>query len=200
MNKNDAIRNEILKCLYNHAKQAQAIIRTKLNERGIIVAMRGTDYTTPDIISNLLYLVQAGWIKQEKIEKIPYYSINDKGINYFEGTSEFQRSHWITGINISNTQGVVVVGDHNFVQQEFNHLYRELDLLKSELGKSSIISDQDKLNYQSEIETIQSQLAKQTPNKSIINEAWLALGSLATIDGVVSLYQRLQPLINHLIH
>ncbi len=200
MNRNDEIREAILKCLYEQAKQARTISRAKLSERGLTVSMRGTNYPTPNIISNLIYLVQAGWIKQEKIEKIPYYSISDKGTNHFEGSSNFQKSHWMTGININNTQGVVVVGDHNFVQQQFNELYRELDLLKNELGKLSNLSDQDKLNYQSEIQTVQSQLAKQNPNKSIIQQAWAALSSLSTIDGVVDLYQKVQLLITHLLH
>ncbi|MCE9628596.1 MAG: hypothetical protein K8Q91_01235 [Candidatus Vogelbacteria bacterium] len=188
MNDNDLIRENILKYLYKINKEASIIDRTRCNERQIFLNLQ-EKHSRPEVVSNLDYLIKTGWVKLEKINKLPYYSISDKGINHFEGSSFFQKSHWVTGININNIQGVTVIGDHNFVHQEFGDLYKNLDLLKEEVTKSGTISDEDKLDYQSEIETIKSQLAKKEPNKNIIKQAWAGLSVLSTLEGVVQFYQ-----------
>ena len=192
MNSNDLMREAILKYFYDLSKKALSMNRAKANELMTVKALVGS-HARQDIISNLLYLIQTGYIKQEKIEKIPYYMISDKGISHFEGTSNFQKSHWVTGINVTNIQGVTVIGDHNFVHQEFNNLYKNLDLLKDEVSKSDSLTDKEKLDYQSDIETIKSQLAKEKPNKTIIQQAWSALSVLGTIDGIMSFYKTVEP-------
>ncbi|MCD6115346.1 hypothetical protein J7J74_03660 [bacterium] len=202
-NINDEIREKILKYLYEQFKKARSIRNVRVTDAMVGNALRREGYKQQDIVSNFIYLVQTGWIKKEtesysydfpdyttgKSKKIrgkqTYYTISDKGVNHFEGTSVFQKSHWLTGINVTNIQGVTIIGDNNFVHQEFGDLYRNLELLKEEIAKNTNIKDEDKLNYQSEIETIKSQLAKQNPNKNIIKEAWSALSSLATIEGLV---------------
>lgn len=199
MNENDIVREEILKYLYNLSKQAKTLDKSKANERMVILALHDK-YDRSIIISNLLYLIQAGWVKQEKISKIPYFIINTPGVNHFEGPSSFQKSQWVTGINVTNIQGVTVIGDNNYVKQEFGDLYRSLDLLKGEIGKSAQLSDEDKLEYQSEIETIKNQLAKKAPNKTILTQAWQALSTLATIDGVSGFHQSVESLISGLIN
>ena len=199
MNKNDEIREAILRYFYDLLKKAPVVLRAKANEMMLIKALASKNFSRQDVISNLVYLTQAGWIKPEKISGVSYYIINDKGVDHFEGTSTFQESHWVTGINVTNVQGVTVIGDHNFVHQEFNELYKQLDLLQNEISKSGSLSDQDKLNYQSEIDTIKSQLAKQSPNKTIIQQSWNALSALSTIPGIVQFYQMIAPIISHLI-
>ena len=198
MNENDKIREAILRYLYDRSKSARSVSETKVTESVILRTLR-TDYQTSDIVSHLIYLVQAGWVKQEKINKLPYYTIGTPGVNHFEGVSMFQKSQWVTGINVTNIQGVTVIGDNNYVNQEFNDLYKNLDLLKSEIGKSASLVDQDKLEYQSEIDTIKSQLAKKTPNKTIISQAWKGLSALSTIDGITNIYTKIAPLISGLL-
>ena len=198
MNNNDEIREGILKYLYDLSTKALSVNRMKANEVMVIKNLMSR-YPREKIIGNLSYLINTGGITQEKIEKIPYYTISDKGVEHFEGASNFQKSHWITGINVTNTQGVIVIGDHNFVHQEYGDLYRSLDVLKNEISKSESIDDQGKLDYQSEIETIKSQLAKKLPNKSIIHQSWLALSTLSTFDGIINFYQIVEPLIKHIL-
>lgn len=214
---NDEIREKILKYLYDHLKKAMSFKNARVTDTMVESALRREGYKQQDIISNFIYLVQTGWIKKgtesysynlpdsitgkpKKVRsKQIYYTISDKGVNHFEGASIFQKSHWLTGINVTNIRGVTVIGDNNFVRQEFGDLYRSLELLKEEISKNANIKDKDKLNYQSEIETIKSQLAKQNPNKNIIKEAWTAIKTLATVEGVMQFYKRVVPLIHKLI-
>lgn len=213
MNPNDEIREKILKYLYDVYKNATNTHRAKVT--GVVLErdIERQGYTKQEVVSNFLYLQQTNWIKKETESytsgglsiggkktpitrgKTTYYMISDKGINHFEGTSNFQKSTWQTGINITNVQGVTVIGDSNFVRNEYSNLYRNLELLSDELRSSSSISDEDKINYTSDIDTIKSQLAKPNPAKQIIQQAWSGLSSLSTIEGVMQFYQRIEPLI-----
>ena len=71
------------------------------------------------------------------------------------------------------------------------------------LGKqvrlSSELNDEEKMNSQADIETIKSQLAKPKPDKDIIRKAWSALKVVSTINGVVSLYTKIAPIVEALI-
>lgn len=165
-------------------------------------------------MSNLDYLIQAGWVKVEseevefktpkgftKRQKREYYKISDSGINYFEGPSKFQRvEKSVYGINVTNIQGVTVIGDQNvIVNTKYLDLYRSLSLLSEIIRKSSQLSDEEKLNYVMEIETIKDQLSKPTPDRSIIKLAWEKLKPLATVSGIASFFKQVSELIINLI-
>lgn len=92
-----------------------------------------------------------------------------------------------------------MVGDNNFIRQEYGELYKNLDLLLEEVIKSSVLSDEKKLNYQSDIETIKNQLAKEEPNKNILKQAWNGLVGLAIIESIMQFYERVKPLIENLL-
>jgi hypothetical protein len=78
-------------------------------------------------------------------------------------------------------------------------LYRGLNLLDEEIRRSDQFSDEQKLNYRAEIETIKSQLAKPEPNRGILKSAWEGLKALATVGGVVGLFLQVKTLIEPLI-
>ncbi len=197
--KQEEIREKILHHLYTVQKEATSASRSSQNERQIFHAFMDM-YEKSEVISNLLYLVDAGWIKTKKLDKITYYSIKDKGVNHFEGKSSvFQKGNFLSGVNITNINGITVIGNNNVVRQEYSELYRNLEILREKIGESQIISDPIKLDSQSEIDTIKSQLAKREPNKSIISQAWSALSTVATLEGVIQFYQTVEPLIKHLL-
>lgn len=50
-----------------------------------------------------------------------------------------------------------------------------------------------------DVDTIQSQLAKPTPNKGIIAAAWESVKAAATIDGCVGLVNKVSGLIGGLL-
>jgi hypothetical protein len=52
------------------------------------------------------------------------------------------------------------------------------------------MTEQDKLDTVADIQSIQAQLAKPTPNKSVVRTLWNGLQVIATIDGVATCFLR----------
>lgn len=207
----DDIRELILEFMFSIHQKARGIKSTAVAISKIKTALKQKGLNEREIVSNLDYLIQTEWVLEER-ENYPIisggrqitaqrvtYKISDKGIDHFEGSSKFQKPHKVTGINITNIQGVTVVGDNNFVYNQYDALYRGLNLLDEEIRRSDHFSDEQKLNYRAEIETIKSQLAKPKPNREILKSAWEGLRALATISSVVGLFLQVKTLIEPLI-
>ena len=60
------------------------------------------------------------------------------------------------------------------------------------------MSDDEKLRYVADIETIKSQLSKSSPNKRIIKIAWESLKALAALHEVSSLLREISEMITAL--
>jgi len=155
--------------------------------------------TQQDVQSNLTYLISQGWVEEDKIEKsftapsgtvIPsstsYYKITAAGIDKIEGEGEFTMPKF-QGVNIQATgQNIITLGDGNQINAEFGDLGKAL----VELGEGITNSDApevDKMNFVADIDTIQSQLAKSSPNKGIISAAWESVKAAAAINGCAGL-------------
>jgi hypothetical protein len=167
-----------------------------------------------EIVSNLDYLIQSGFVKVEveesefttprgivRKQRKEFYKISDAGINYLEGPSEFQRvEKSISGINITNIQGVTIVGDQNVVvNTRYLDLYRRLSLLSDAVRNSAQLSDEEKLNYTKDIDTFKDQLSKPSPDRNIVRLAWEKLKPLATVAGIVSFFKQVAELIGGLV-
>ncbi len=211
----DEIRELILKYLYNIHKKARSLksARKKISE--IKEELKKYGLKEQDIISNLDYLIQCGWVKSEeeiihfktpkgftKEQKKQYFKISDAGISYFEGTSKFQKiEKTYSGININNVQGVINIGDNNIiVNEQHADLYKNLDLLSKVIRSSDKLTDEEKLNYVSEIETIKAQLSKTNPDRNIIKRAWKRMKPLATISGIASFFEKTSKLVSILLN
>ena len=180
----DEVREAILRLLYEKYKSASTPKKMRLKISEIKRALKSDGFESKEIVSNLEYLVQTGWIvREEEVyevktkrgtmpSKTTYYKISDKGVNHFEGTSKFQRIHVLAGINITNIQGVITIGDGNIVNVKYGELYQSLSLLQDEILKTDKLSDEEKLNLVSDIETIKTQLQKPEPDKAIISKVW----------------------------
>ncbi len=94
------------------------------------------------------------------------------GITHFEGPSKFVSSERFSGINITNIQGVTIVGNNNIVRDEFIDLFKSLELLEEIIKANNKLSDAEKVDLQSDIETIKNQLGKTEPDRNIIKAAW----------------------------
>ncbi|MDQ1280374.1 MAG: hypothetical protein QG670_1637 [Thermoproteota archaeon] len=207
----DEICEAILKFFYDIHKSSRSMKSSRLKISTIKKGLKQEGLTEQEIIGNLDYLIQTDWIvKDEESYQLPtsnriinakaeFYKISDKGIDHFNGASKFQKKHPPAGINITNLQGVTVVGDGNIVNAVYSDLYRNLNLLADEIAKTEKISDEDKLNYSAEINTITSQLSKQSPDKDIVTKAWEKLKPLATIAGIVSFFEKVESLIEMLL-
>jgi hypothetical protein len=210
----DEIRELILKDLYEVHKNARSLKTARKSISELKRQLKQHGLSEKEIVSNLDYLISAGWVKVEqevfefrtpkgfirKNEK-QYFKISDAGINYFEGASRFQKiEKSFSGINVTNIGGVTVLGDSNIiVNKSYVDLYKELSLLSDIIRKSEQLTDTDKLNYVAEIETIKSQLMKPKPDKNIIKQAWGKLKSLATVAGIAAFFERAAKLIGAFI-
>jgi len=163
--------------------------------------------TQQEVQSNLTYLISQGWVEEDAVEKsftapggtvIPattsFYKITAAGIDKIEGPGEFTLAKF-HGIRIEATgQNIITVGDGNQVNARFAPLGESL----AELREAVIRSDApegDKMAVVADIETIQSQLAKLEPTKSIIRSAWEAVKAAAAVSGFGVLVAKVAGLI-----
>lgn len=210
----DEIRKAILEYLYRVHREARSLKKARVSMKELKRHFRMMGLKEQEIVRNLDYLIQSSWVIIEKEETEfktprgfvkkqvkPYYKISDLGINYFAGPSEFQRvSKSFSGINITNVQGVTVIGEQNVVvNTQFLDLYRRLSLLSEAVRNSTQLSDKEKLEYVAEIETIKDQLAKPSPDKNILKLAWDKLKPLATVSGIVNFFKQVAELIGGLL-
>jgi hypothetical protein len=167
--------------------------------------------TQQEVQSNLTYLISQGWVEEDTIEKsftapggtiIPsstnYYRITAAGIDKIEGPGEFTMPKF-HGIKIEATgQNIITLGDGNQINAQFSDLGSALVELRNAIAQSAA-PEAEKLALVADIDTIQSQLAKPTPNKDIIAAAWETVKTAATIDGCLNLVIKLAGLIGRLL-
>lgn len=167
--------------------------------------------TQQEVQSNLTYLISQGWVEEDVVEKsftapggtvIPsttsFYKITAAGIDKIEGPGEFTMPKF-HGIKIEATgQNIITLGDGNQVNAKFGDLGGALAELRDAITKSDA-PDEEKLLYVADIETIQTQLAKPTPNKGIVEAAWNAIKGAAAINGCATLVQKVGGFIGGLL-
>jgi hypothetical protein len=210
----DEIRKTILKYLYDVHTKARGRKKTHVPISELKAGLKKLGLGEREIVSNLDFLIQSGWVNvdvEESEFKTPrgfirkqtkeYYKISDSGIVFFDGPSVFQRvEKSISGININNIQGVTVVGHQNIVvNTQHLDLYRNLSILSEVVRNSAQLSDEAKLNYVKDIETIKEQLSKPTPDKNIIKLAWEKLKPLATVSGIVTFFKQVAEFVGSLL-
>lgn len=148
-----------------------------------------------------------GWVEEDTVEKtftapggtvIPsttsYYKITADGIDKIEGPGEFTMPKF-SGIKIEATgQNIITLGDGNQINAQFGDLGKALAELRDAITKSKA-SEAEKLSAVADIETIQSQLAKPQPSKSIVSAAWSAIKAAAVVGEFAGLVQHVTPYI-----
>lgn len=171
--------------------------------------MHGLSQT--EVQSNLTYLLSQGWVKEESIDKtfttatgtaIPsstnFFHITAAGIDKIEGEGEFTMPRF-SGINITATgHNFITLGDGNQINAQFGDLGRALVELRDAITRSNA-SEELKVGFVADIDTIQSQLAKPSPNKGIIRAAWESVKVAATFDGCIGLVTKASGLITEFL-
>ncbi len=160
-----------------------------------------------EVQSNLTYLISQGWVKEDAIEKsytapggtvIPstthFYTITAAGIDKIEGPGEFTMPKF-HGIKIEATgQNIITLGDGNQINAKFGELGQALADLRDAITNSQA-TESAKLEFVADIDTIQSQLAKPEPNRTIITSAWEVLKGAAAINGCTALVTKVAGLL-----
>lgn len=207
----DQVMEAILEFLYQKRRKPTSVDSAKVGIMDIRKAMKEKGIERDDVIRNLLYLVEAKWVREEVEEsqigtgrrfitnKTKKYIITNQGMELFDDKSKFHRPDGLAGINIGNVSGVVVIGDDNFVRNEAVSLFNSLEELDRRLRVTSELSDEEKVNYRAEIKTVQSQLSKSPPDKDIVAKSWENIRNLAAVTSLVSFVERARPAIEQLL-
>jgi hypothetical protein len=157
--------------------------------------------------SNLTYLVSQGWVEEQQVTKkftprggsevssvTSFYVITAAGIDKIDGPGDFTMDKF-HGIRVEATgQNIITVGDGNKVNAKFGEVGEALADLREAIAGSGI-SESEKLGYVADIDTIQSQLAKPTPNGRIVAAAWETVRAAASIDGCTNVVAKVATLI-----
>jgi hypothetical protein len=211
LNPNDDKRDKILRFLYERHKHSRGIAKIPIGIRDLQSEMKKR-YLLPqqEVSSNLDYLVQVGWVREvirersittktgmELSQEQIKYKISDIGINHLEAGTLFKNIS-NSNINITNIQGVTIIGDGNVVNNEYTDLFRLLDVIEKEIGTSEKLNDVQKLDAAGDTSTIKTQIAKKNPNKTIIATAWSSLKVLATLAGATDAALKIEEIIKAL--
>lgn len=215
-NPNDEVRGKILQYFYDRNAKATS----RFGKKGSAVRVSDVKrelkglhgLTQQQVMSNLTYLIDRNWVKTFDQEKqvqtrggttvpssVTFYEITAVGIEKIEGESEFTPPNRFPGINISAIgNSVVTLGDGNVVHIQYRQLHSVLNDLQIALARSSL-GDEEKLSLAADIETLKTQLAKETPNRSIIAQVWAGIEKTATAAGLTEFVLAVAPHIQNLI-
>lgn len=212
---NNQIRTVMLRYFYDRNTNATSVRGKKGSSVKISDVKRELkathQLTQQGVQSNLTYLISQGWVKEDAIEKsytapsgtvIPstthFYIITAAGIDKIEGPGEFTMPK-LHGIKIEATgQNIITLGDGNQINAKFGELGQSLSELRNAIT-SSEAEESRKLELVTDIDTIQSQLAKSEPNRTIMKAAWEAVKGAAAINGCTVLVHKVAGLLAHFL-
>lgn len=216
VNPNDQIRRELLQYFYGRNLNATS----RFGKKGSAVKISDVKREMKEshglkqqqVISNLTYLTDRGWVKTVEVEKtvrvsggtipstVTWYEISAKGIDKIEGESEFQPKERYGGINITSIgSNTITLGDGNVVNVQYSQLHHALTDLKESITESDSLSESEKLDVAVDIESIKDQLAKASPDKTIVGYLWENIQRVAVAAGLVGSIAKIAPLIAGLL-
>jgi hypothetical protein len=212
MNPNDAIRDAILRHLYEVHSKAKSPKSAGKKIREVQKALRPVGYKQQEVASNLDYLVQKGWVREDIRERsfttergtqIPSeqrsYKISDTGIDKLEAASTYRRPETSSQVNITNIRGVTVVGDGNVVNTSFADVSEVLADMRSAVLALDKLDDEAKLDVVADIDALQSQLQKPNPNRGVVKTLWGGVEKTVTAAGLVELAEKAGRLLGPLL-
>lgn len=208
---NDEIRQMILQFFYYRAINATSLRGKKgssLKMKDIKSGLKTKHgFKDNQIIGNLTYLLGQGWVKEEVEKKsfttkggvalnpeTRYYSITPAGTDRIEGPSRFTPKRF-DGINIEAIGSVVTIGDGNQINANFKNVAEALSELRNAVTQSAELNDNAKLDIVTDIDSIQDQLVKPNPNKSVIKTLWEGIHRTASVASLADLIAKVSPII-----
>lgn len=196
-NDENVVRTEILKFLARGAKRRTKGYKTTEIES----ELKPSGYKQGEVRSNLLYLVDNDFVVREETDRSfvtkggarqpsteVKYRISAKGTDFMNGQeSPFtQNSGKYAGIKIENVSGTVILGDKNIVSQQAIDIVKPLNDLVNAVTESTILSDDEKNDYLSELATLDGALKKREPNRNVIKAVVDALSPLSNVAKISS--------------
>ena len=210
---NDEVREVILRYLYDRNETATSR-RGKTTGAAVTISIMRKDLkarhglSVQQVHSNLTYLESQGWVEDKPLAKsfatkrggvVPaatsYYIITAAGIDHIGGPSVFTRNRF-DGIKIEATgQNIITLGDGNQVDARFQHLGESLADLRRAIKESDQLDDKQKVDLVVDVDTLQSQLARPTPNRAVVEQLWENLNRAASIAGLAQAAAQVAPWI-----
>jgi hypothetical protein len=214
---NDQIRQAMLRYFYDRNRLATSRQGKSSGAAASIKYVREDlkklhGLSAHEVQANLTYLIDQGWVVPEVVQKsfstprggiVPsvttYYRISAAGIDKIEGPSEFMRDKF-HGIHIETTgQSIVSIGDGNRIGAEFYRPGEALRELADAVKSSSELTEATKLDIAMDIESMQAQLAKLHPKRSVLENLWTGIARAASIGGLVDAVGKASPAVTQLI-
>lgn len=213
MNPNDDLRDKILRFLYDRHQTAKGITAIPIGIQDLRREMKKRyRMKQSELASNLDYLIQVGWVRPEVKSRsfvtpggmvLPReqtkYKISEVGINHLEDASMFKKPQTASHVNITNVQGVTVLGDGNVVNAKFTEVSSALDELDQAIADSRQLTDEQKLDAAGDLSTIRAQVAKKNPDSSLIRGAWNGLKALPVLGNAMEAIQKVGKLLSSLL-
>lgn len=213
----DEIRELILRYLHERNQNATSR-RGKTTGAAVTISIMRKDLktqhglTVQEVHSNLTYLESMGWVEDKPLAKsfatkgggvVPaatsYYIITAAGIDRIGGPSMFTRDRF-QGIKIDATgQNIITLGDGNQVDAKFQALGESLSELRRAIRDSDQIDDSRKLELVVDVDTLQTQLARPTPDATIIGRLWEGINRAASLAGLAQAAAQVAPFIARII-
>ncbi len=198
----DQVREIVLRYLFERNRNATSR-RGKSTGAAVTISVLRADLklthglTGQQVHSNLTYLESQGWVEDRPVTKsfttgtggvIPsatsYFIITAAGIDRIGGPSVFTRDRF-DGIKIEATgQNIITLGDGNQVNAHFQALGESLAELREAIKRSDKIDETQKMDLVVDVDTLQTQLAKPTPNRKLVSQLWDGINAAAAIAGL----------------
>lgn len=212
----DEIRGIILRYLYYRNEKATSR-RGKTTGAAVTISVLRADLkrshglTAAQVHSNLTYLESQGWVEDRPVTKsfntkagtIPsttsYYIITAAGIDRMGGPSMFTRDRF-EGIRIEATgQNIITLGDGNQVNARFQALGEALSELRQSIKQTDKIDEVQKMDLVVDVDTLQTQLAKPTPDTNLVSRLWERINRAASVAGLVDIAAKVGTLLSGLL-
>ena len=104
------------------------------------------------------------------------------------------------GIKIEATgQNIITLGDGNQVNARFQAFGESLSELRQAIKESDKINDTQKMELVVDVDTLQTQLARPTPNRELISRLWEGINRAASIAGLVDAAAKVAALLGGLL-
>jgi len=198
----DEVREIILRYLYERNRSATSR-RGKTTGAAVTIGVMRADLkashglTAQQVHSNLTYLESQGWVEDRPLAKsfttrtggvVPaatsYYIITAAGIDRIGGPSVFTRDRF-EGIRIEATgQNIITLGDGNQVNARFQALGESLSELRQAIKASARLDETQKMELVVDVDTLQTQLARPTPDRELVSRLWRGINRAASVAGL----------------
>ncbi len=168
--------------------------------------------TQQEVARALTYLIDEGWVRREEEQKMyqtpggtmrpataVFYRITSPGVTKIEGDSEYTMPKF-QGININATgQNIITLGDNNQIDARYESIGKKLIEFKQAVSNAVDIEESAKLSIVADVNSMQSQLAKPEPNRTVLRALWAGIEKMTVATSLAANVAALAPVLQPLI-